>query len=69
MKNVLKEKDPFMRDIAVFHFATLDAPVDEVMARFATEQALEVIVLTKCGTNLSPIEGIVTQWDAARYAN
>ena len=58
-----------MRGIAVFHFTTFDAPVDEVMARFATEQALEVIFLTKCGTNRSPIEGIVTQWDAARYAN
>ena len=69
VRNVLKEKDPYMRGIAVFRFAALDDPEVEVMARFATEQALEVILLTSCGTNRSPIEGIVTQWDAARYAN
>ena len=69
VKNVLKEKDPFMRGMSVFRFETLDAPVEEVMGRFSTERALEVVLLTKCGTNRSPIEGIVTQWDAARYAN
>lgn len=69
VQNVLKEKDPFMKGITVFRFAALSAPEDEVMARFAIEQALEVVLLTKCGTNRSPIEGIVTQWDAARYTN
>jgi predicted transcriptional regulator len=69
VKDVLREQDPFMKGISVFIFAKPDAPVDEVMARFATQQALEVIFITRCGTKKSPIEGIVTQWDAARFAN
>jgi predicted transcriptional regulator len=67
VRMVLKEKDPFLRGIAIFHFEKLDAPLDEVMGRFSSEPALEVILLTETGNKQAPIEGIVTQWDAARY--
>lgn len=64
---VLREKDPDLRGIAIFHFGRLDAPTDEVMSRFSTEPALEAILLTESGNRTTPIEGIITQWDAARY--
>ena len=64
---VLKEKDPYLRGIPIFHFEKPDAPVEEVMGRFSAEPALEVILLTSGGGKDTPIEGIVTQWDAARY--
>lgn len=64
---LLKEKDPFLREIAIFHFENLDTPVQEVMGRFSAEPALEVILLTASGTKHTPLEGIITQWDAARY--
>jgi predicted transcriptional regulator len=67
VRSVLKEKDPDLRGIAIFHFARLDAPSDEVMSRFSTEPALEAILLTQSGNKATPIEGIITQWDAARY--
>ncbi len=68
VRAVLKEKDPFLRDIAIFHFEKLEASVQEVMGRFSTEPALEVILLTASGTKHTPLEGIITQWDAARYS-
>jgi CBS domain-containing protein len=64
---VLKEKDPFLKGIPIFHFKSLAAPVDEVMSRFSAEPALEAILLTENGDKHAPIEGIITQWDAARY--
>jgi predicted transcriptional regulator len=64
---VLKQKDPTMKGMSIFGFERLDKPVEEVMARFSTETTLEVVLLTKSGNNSAPIEGIVTQWDAARY--
>ena len=67
VRTVLKEKDPTMKGLSIFRFERLDAPVEEVMARFSTETALEVVLLTKSGNKSTPIEGIVTQWDAARY--
>jgi predicted transcriptional regulator len=67
VRMVLKEKDPFLKGIPIFHFERLDAPVDEVMGRFSAEPALEVILLTTNGNKDAPIEGIITQWDAARY--
>ena len=67
VRMVLKEKDPFLKDIAIFHFEKLDAPVQEVMGRFAAQPALEVVLLTDSGTGNTPIKGIITQWDAARY--
>lgn len=67
VRMVLKEKDPFLRDIPIFHFEKLEAPVEEVMGRFSAEPALEAILLTSGGGKDTPIEGIVTQWDAARY--
>lgn len=67
VKMVLKEKDPDMRDIAIFHFEKLNAPVQEVMGLFAAQPALEVVLLTDSGTGNTPIKGIITQWDAARY--
>jgi CBS domain-containing protein len=68
VRSVLKEKDPFLRGIAIFHFEGLDAPVQEVMGRFSVEPALEAILLTASGTKHTPLEGIITQWDAARYS-
>jgi hypothetical protein len=56
-----------MRGIQIFHFEKLDAPVEDVMGRFSREAALEVILLTRSGSKDNPLEGIVTQWDAARY--
>jgi len=67
VRAVLKEKDPFLRGIPIFHFERLDAPVEDVMGRFSTEPALEAILLTASGTKHTPLEGIITQWDAARY--
>jgi CBS domain-containing protein len=67
VKTLLKEKDPFLRGFQIFHFERLDSPVEEVMSRFSIEPALEVILLTQSGNKHTPLEGIVTQWDAARY--
>ena len=67
VKMVLKEKDPYLRGIPIFHFEKLDTPLAEVMGRFSAEPALEVILLTSGGGKDTPIEGIITQWDAARY--
>jgi predicted transcriptional regulator len=67
VKTLLKEKDPFQRGIPIFHFERLDSPVDEVMGRFSMEPALEAILLTQSGRKHTPPEGIITQWDAARY--
>ena len=67
VKMLLQEKDPFLSGIPIFHFERLDAPVEEVMGRFSVEPALEVILLTDSGSNHTPIKGIITQWDAARY--
>lgn len=67
VKMLLQEKDPFLRGIPIFHFERLDAPVEEVMGRFSVEPALEVILLTDSGSKDTPLKGIITQWDAARY--
>jgi len=66
---VLEEKDPFKKGMLTFSFARLDASVPEVMSWFAREPSLEAVLLTSTGKNSAPIEGIVTQWDAARYFN
>jgi hypothetical protein len=39
------------------------------MGLFQRQPALEVVLLTESGGKNTPIEGIVTQWDAARYPN
>jgi predicted transcriptional regulator len=67
VRMVLKEKDPFLRGIPIFCFESLEAAVEEVISRFAAEPALEVVLLTGSGGKDRPIEGIITQWDAARY--
>jgi len=38
------------------------------VGRFSTEPALEAILLTSDGSKNTTIQGIITQWDAARYA-
>lgn len=68
VKAVLKEKDPHLRGIPIFRFEKLDSGVDDVMSRFSSEPALEAVLLTATGNKTTPVEGIVTQWDAARYA-
>lgn len=67
VRMVLREKDPSLKGISIFHFEKLNAPLDEVMGRFSSEPALEVILLTETGSKQAPIKGIITQWDAARY--
>jgi len=67
VKTLLKEKDPSSKGIPIFCFEKLDAPVEEVMGLFAVRPMLEVVLLTTSGNNNTSIEGIITQWDAARY--
>jgi predicted transcriptional regulator len=64
---VIREKDPFLRDVAVFCFARRDTPVEDVLGKFAKLRALEVVLLTPNGRSKSGIEGVLTQWDAARF--
>ena len=67
VRMVLKEKDPSLKGIPIFHFERLDASVEEAMGRFLVEPTLEVLLLTDSGDKHTPIQGIITQWDAARY--
>ncbi len=67
VKMVLNEKDPSLRGIPILHFEKLNKPVHEIMGRFSAEPALEVILLTNSGRKDTPLEGIITQWDAARH--
>jgi CBS domain-containing protein len=67
VKSVLREKEPPHKGIPIFRFECLDTPETEVMGLFIRYPMLEVVLLTASGTKDSPIEGIVTQWDAARY--
>lgn len=69
VSQLVTEKDPTMVGIPIFRFIPLDTPVDEAIATFATEHALEVLLLTLSGTKHTPIEGIITQWDAARFTS
>jgi predicted transcriptional regulator len=68
VRTVLKEKDPFLRGIPIFCFVKLDVSVEEVMGKFSNQPALEAVLLTESGRKDGPLEGIVTQWDAARFA-
>jgi CBS domain-containing protein len=67
VKAVLREKEPDSKQIPIFRFESLESPEAEVMGLFMLHPALEVVLLTSSGEPSSPIEGIVTQWDAARY--
>lgn len=64
---ILREKEPDRAATPFFQFASLDAPVTEVMSHFIRFPALEVVLLSSSGNGSKPIEGIVTQWDAARF--
>lgn len=68
VRSVLKEKDPAMKGIPIFRFISSGTPVEEVMGRFSLETTLEVVLLTRDGDKHTPIEGIITQWDAARFS-
>lgn len=67
VRTVLHEREPDER--VIFRMERLDAPEEEVMGLFQRQPALEVVLLTESGGKNKPIEGIVTQWDAARYPN
>jgi CBS domain-containing protein len=67
VRSVLRQKESDRRGIPIFRFMQLDAPEPEVMGLFIKYPALEVVLLTKTGKRDSEIEGLVTQWDAARY--
>lgn len=62
---VLEQAEPERPDI--FRFMRLDAPEQEVMGLFQRQPALEVVILTESGNGNTPLAGILTQWDAARY--
>jgi predicted transcriptional regulator len=64
---VLREKESDRKKRPTFQFAAINEPVTEVMSRFLLHPALEVVLLTQSGSGSTPIEGIVTQWDAARF--
>jgi predicted transcriptional regulator len=68
VRTVLKEKGPTTKGIAIFCFNRLNTAIEEVMGRFSTEPTLEVVLLTESGNKNTRIEGIITQWDAARFA-
>jgi hypothetical protein len=53
--------------LPIYQFQSLEEPETEVMGLFMLQPMLEVVLLTASGTEDSKIEGIVTQWDAARY--
>jgi predicted transcriptional regulator len=67
VRQVLREKEPDRRHDTIFRFCASDVPEAEVMGFFQKHPTLEVVLLTRTGKKDSPIEGIVTQWDAARY--
>jgi predicted transcriptional regulator len=67
VRALLREREPDPR--VLFRFERLDASEEEVMGLFQRQPALEVVLLTQSGGKNTPIEGIVTQWDAARYPN
>src|SRR5258708_4232793 len=67
VKTVLKEKDPTTKGSSIFRFKCLDAPVEEDLSLFSIEPLLEVVLLSQSGSKRTQIEGIITQWDAARY--
>ncbi|MDB5308643.1 MAG: hypothetical protein JWO38_2845 [Gemmataceae bacterium] len=62
---VMREREPG-REV-IFDFRRLDDPEQKVMGLFHRRAALEVVVLTASGGRDTPIDGIITQWDAARY--
>lgn len=67
VSDILREKEPDRKLIPIFRFERLEGPEPEVMGLFIRHPMLEVVLLTASGTKTAPIEGIVTQWDAARY--
>jgi len=67
VRTVLREREPVPS--VNFRFERLDASEEEVMGLFQRQPDLEVVLLTDSGGRNKQIEGIVTQWDAARYPN
>ena len=66
VSQVIKEEEPD-RKATMFRFQKPEHPEDEVMGLFAQYRSLEIVLLTEDGTNKTPIRGIITSWDAARY--
>lgn len=52
---------------AIFQFRGFNDAEEEVMGLFHQHPGLEVVLLTENGEPDTPIGGIITQWDAARY--
>jgi predicted transcriptional regulator len=67
VRAVLCEKEPNEPRVQIFCFARSDASAEEVISLFAVHPTLQVVLLTANGGSRAEIEGIVTQWDAARY--
>lgn len=64
---LLREKDPWIEKGSIHQFSSLKTPLTEVMGLFSHFPTLEAVLLTKTGGSSAAIEGIVTQWDAARF--
>jgi predicted transcriptional regulator len=69
VKRLLKEEEKEVgREGAIYSFASMNDPLDEVMGLFAKHPMLEVVLLTDTGKpGRSPLRGIVTEWDASRH--
>ncbi len=67
VSTVLREKGPYRKAAHPFRFERLGAPLVEVMSLFALSPTLEVVLLTESGNKGEQIEGIITEWDAARF--
>lgn len=65
VEQVMSEQEPGSE--AIFEFRRVDDGEEEVMASFHQRPNLEVVLLTESGDRNTPIGGIITQWDAARY--
>jgi len=67
VKQVLPEETSERDRGDIYKFRSVKAPVTEVMALFAKHPILEAVLLKDGGNNRSAFQGIVTQWDAARF--
>ncbi len=65
VEQVMQEQEPDRE--AIFEFRRFYDAVEEVMALFHQRPGLEVVLLTESGGQDTPIGGIITHWDAARY--
>jgi CBS domain-containing protein len=68
VSQVIKEEEPDRKQ-AIFRFRKPQDPEDEVLGMFVLHPMLEVVLLIDDGSNKTPVKGIATAWDAARYSS